>query len=332
LETQLARISICVAVSVALCAAAASASASFPGRNGKIAYLWIGDSAYRAGPTETSIRTVDPRTRVVRVLRDCPLRTDAGIPYTDCTVTAPSWAPGGSTLAFPILRITPDFTGQPWRFDPALATMASDATSSEEHPTAHSYSAISWSRAGDQLLLERLLTDTGPSAGNGIFLASLDRTELRQIGPALSGGADWSSRGHIAFGHYREASCVPVCEDIFITRLGGTPRRLTYRGGSTPSWSPQGTKLVFARRSRGEINLYVVRPGGRGLRQLTRNGGYSPVWSPDGRWIAFIRNGDLHVIRPNGKDRRRVVNGMLTPDLGEGPHVQALDWQALPRP
>ena len=53
------------------------ASASFPGRNGKIAYLWIGESAYRAGPTATSIRTVDPRTGVVRVLRDCPRRADA---------------------------------------------------------------------------------------------------------------------------------------------------------------------------------------------------------------------------------------------------------------
>jgi hypothetical protein len=74
----LARPLICVAVSLAVCAAAAgSASASFPGRNGKIAYLWIGESAYRAGPTETSVRTVDPRTREVRVLYDCPLRTAA---------------------------------------------------------------------------------------------------------------------------------------------------------------------------------------------------------------------------------------------------------------
>lgn len=323
------RASICVAVSLALLAAAGPASASFPGRNGKIAYLWIGDSAYRAGPTETSIRTVDPRTRAVRTLRDCPLRSDQGVPFTDCTVSAPSWAPGGSALAFPMIRITPNFTGQPWRFDPALGTIASDGSSAGEQATAHSYMAVSWSPAGDQLLLERL-TQSGPSAGSAIFLASPDLNELRQVGPVLSQGADWSSRGEIAFGRFREASCVPVCEDIFVTRLDGTPRRLAPRG-STPSWSPGGTRLVFTRRSRGALNLYVVRRSGRGLRQLTRSGGYSPAWSPDGRWIAFIRNGALHVIRPNGKDRRRLVRSMVTPDLGEGPHVQALDWQPLPR-
>ena len=115
-----------------------------------------------------------------------------------------------------------------------------------------------------------------------------------------------------------------------MTRLGGTPRRLAARG-SMPSWSPGGTKLVFQRRSRGALNLFVMRRSGRGLRQLTRSGGYNPAWSPDGKWIAFIRNGDLHVIRPNGEDRRRLVKGMVTPELFEGPQVQALDWQPPPR-
>ena len=116
-----------------------------------------------------------------------------------------------------------------------------------------------------------------------------------------------------------------MCEDIFITRLGGTPRRLTHRGGSSPSWSPHGYNLAFVRRD----NVYIVRRNGRGLHRVTRRGASNPAWSPDGRWIAFIRNGDLYVIRPNGEDRRRVVHGAVTA-LGEGPQVQSVDWQALP--
>jgi WD40-like Beta Propeller Repeat len=328
----LARRLICVAVSLAVCAAAAgSASASFPGRNGKIAYLWIGESAYRAGPTETSIRTVDPRTRATRVLYDCPLRTDQGVPYTDCSLSAPNWAPGGSSLAFPLVRITPNFTGQPWRFDPALGMLNPGSGSYEEHLTAHQYAEVAWSPAGDRLLLTRVLPESGPSAMPGIYLASLDRTELQQIAPALSQAPDWSSRGEIAFGRYRDSGCRPVCEEIYVTRVNGTPRRLIRGLGSTPSWSPGGTKLVFSRRRRGVTNLYVVRRNGHGLRRVTRRGGSNPAWSPDGRWIAFIRNGNLLVVRPNGEDTRRLVKGLSDQTLGEGPQVVALDWQPLPR-
>jgi hypothetical protein len=326
----LARASICVAVCAALCIVAGSASASFPGRNGTIAYSWIGESAYRAGPTETSIRSVDPRSRAVRVLWDCPLRSDAGVPYTDCSVGSPRVSPDGSLVAFTITRVTPDFTGRPWRFDPGIATIAADGSSPQERATAQRYLNVSWSPAGNRLLLERQLTDTGPLGENAIFLATRDLAELGQATPDLSTGADWSSRGEIAFVKYRDANCLPDCGDIFITRIGGTPRRLTYRGGSGTSWSPGGTKLAFVRQSRGLLNLFVVRRSGRGLRRLTRNGAYAPVWSPDGKWIAFNHEGDLEVIRTNGRGRHRLVNGTFSPGLGEGTQVAALDWQALP--
>jgi Tol biopolymer transport system component len=318
----MARAWICVAVSLMLCAAAESAWASFPGRNGKIAYLWIGESAYRAGPTATSIRTVDPRTGVVRVLRDCPLRADAPSTYTECSVRAPSYAPDGSQLAFAVTHTTPGAPGEALRVEPGLATMAATGGSLAEHVTEHDYLAVSWSPAGARFLLDRF--PMGSGADNAVFLATLDGTELSQV--ALGQGADWSSRGEIAFGRYRARACLPMCEDIFITRLGGAPRRLTHRGGSSPSWSPHGYKLAFVRRD----NVYIVRRNGRGLHRVTRRGGSNPAWSPDGRWIAFIRNGDAYVIRPNGEDRRRLVHGAVTA-LGEGPQVQSIDWQAIPR-
>jgi dipeptidyl aminopeptidase/acylaminoacyl peptidase len=296
--------------------------------NGRVAYTWIGESAYRAGPTHTSIRSVDPRTRLVQVLRDCPLRSDAPPIYTDCSVGPPAYAPDGLSLAYPITRITPDFTGQPWRFEPALGTMTPNGTSIDEHATAHGYFAVAWSPAGDQLLLEREARQPDDPEAHAIFLASRDRIESSQVTSVWTQTPDWSVRGEIAFGRYLHAQCLPMCEDIFITRLGGSSRRLTYRGGSNPSWSPHGTKVAFARRSRGQTNIYIVRRNGRELRQVTRRGGYGPAWSPDGTWIAFIRNGGLYVIRTTGRDQRRLVQTGVTKS-GEGPHVDSIDWQAI---
>jgi TolB protein len=297
---------------VALALTAGSAQASFPGRNGAIAYGWTGKSAFRAGPTHTSIRAVDPRTGRVRVLRDCPLRVNESVPYTDCSVSAPRYSPDGRRIAFPTIRITPDFMGRPWLFQPGIARMAWDGTGLEEHPVAHTYWDLAWAPAADRLLLVR---------EQGVFLASLDGAELSQALPAPSQAPDWSSRAEIAF--ERD-------EDIFVTRLGGSPRRLTYRGGSNPSWSPHGTKLAFVRQVRnGRANVYLVRRDGRGLRRLTRAGAYNPVWSPNGKWIAFVRDGDLYVIRTSGRGRRRLVDAPA--ESGEGPQVGSVDWQARVR-
>jgi Tol biopolymer transport system component len=316
---------------VALCATAGPAWASFPGRNGEIAYGWIGESAYRAGPYASSIRAVDPTSGSVRVLRDCPLVAEPSRPvYTNCTVSAPRYSPDGQKIAFPTVQTTPDFTGAPWQSDPGLAIMASDGTGLEEHATEHRYWALAWAPAGDQFLLQR---EVGPPGGPGefaTFLASLDGTELSQVTPGSTQAWDWSSRGQIAVTRFVNP-CPPGCDDVYVTRLGGTPRRLTHRGGHSPSWSPHGKKLAFVRNVRGsQGDIFLVGRGGRGLRRLTYRGGYSPAWSPDGKWIAFIRKGDLYVVRTNGRGRRRLIDAPHTDGI-EGPRVETLDWQALPR-
>jgi Tol biopolymer transport system component len=57
-----------------------------------------------------------------------------------------------------------------------------------------------------------------------------------------------------------------------------------------PSWSPDGTKIVFARKPPGGVyNIWVMNANGSGQQQLTfgsRNQRY-PSWSPDGTRIAY---------------------------------------------
>lgn len=313
---------------VLLCTAAGPAWASFPGRNGAIAYgVSSGD---RSSVPATSIRAVDPRTGRVRVLRDCPIRADR--PSPDCSVAGPHYSPNGLRIAFPTVELAYP-VDQPEQSRPGLGIMAADGTRFENHPTPNRYSRLAWSPQGNRFLLERSLTPEDRPAA--MFIASLAGNELSQVTPGAAQGRaspqpDWSSTGRIAFVASPTGCAFRCREDIFVKRVGGTARRLTYRGGSSPSWSPHATKLAFVRRVgalRGDI--YIVEKNGRGLRRLTYRGGYSPTWSPDGKWIAFMRGGDLHVVRTNGERRRRLVKD-VGDDFGLG-LAEAVDWQALQR-
>ena len=91
--------------------------------------------------------------------------------------------------------------------------------------------------------------------------------------------------------------------------------------GEAPRWSPDGTRLIFAREfgSRPGGALMMVNVDGNGLHQFVPMELYAilPRWSPDGSLIAFEsvdaeRQGDIYVIRPDGTGLRQVTSGGFT--------------------
>jgi Tol biopolymer transport system component len=82
-----------------------------------------------------------------------------------------------------------------------------------------------------------------------------------------------------------------------------------------PSWSPDGTRLVFESSRHGNVEIYVINADGTGERRLTRSGSdianTHPSWSPDGATIVFDSNRggawNLYTVRPDGTGERRLT-------------------------
>ena len=79
---------------------------------------------------------------------------------------------------------------------------------------------------------------------------------------------------------------------------------------TSPSYSPDGSLIVFESDRAGQQQLYVMSAGGGEGQRISFGGGSygSPVWSPKGDLIAFtkISGGRFHigVMRPDGSDER----------------------------
>ncbi|MFB0536563.1 MAG: hypothetical protein ACETWR_16460, partial [Anaerolineae bacterium] len=84
-------------------------------------------------------------------------------------------------------------------------------------------------------------------------------------------------------------------------------------GDTMPAWSPDCTRIAFAREEDGNWDVYVIKPDGSGRRRLTSDGAieFAPVWSPGGDLIAFLSNRDgrwaIWVINPSGQNLRKLI-------------------------
>ena len=114
------------------------------------------------------------------------------------------------------------------------------------------------------------------------------------------------------FGQIAFASDRTGLPQIFIENVDGTGlAQLTKQdnGACQPSWSPDGTRLVFTSPCHGrgdfldgaysDSSLYMMNADGSNIQQLTNVPGadFDPAWSPDGKKIAFtsLRDGNKQI-------------------------------------
>jgi Tol biopolymer transport system component len=176
-----------------------------------------------------------------------------------------------------------------------------------------------------------------------VYAIEPDGTGLQQLtsGPARDQRPVWSPDGsQIAFESDRSDPAPGTCLegycnwDVYVMKADGsgiTRITTTPSPDRNPSWSPDGTKLLFDRnadcppgcRSFFE-EVWVMNADGTGQTQITNaenpetvSNSFDPTWSPDGAQIAIT--GDLGiptvlVINPDGSGRRWL-------DIGAGADI-----------
>lgn len=138
--------------------------------------------------------------------------------------------------------------------------------------------------------------------------------------PALAQAAFPGENGAVAFQSWRTCSAPTVgpCEDATELYAQLPPRRvavaLTDNGSfdGEPSWSADGTQLVFFSTRDGNGEIYVLDEVGE--RRLTSNASedWDPSWSPDGEKIVFASdrdgNPEIYVMDADGSDPIRLTH------------------------
>ena len=114
-------------------------------------------------------------------------------------------------------------------------------------PTVGAGTALDWSPQGNEIVLSRRTPDVYSS----LWTVHADGSGLRKVNVEPS------------------------------TACGGPMADPAARGCFSPSWSPDGQKIVFARGTNGDVdaNIYTVDADGSDLTQVTHTGGsQSPDW------------------------------------------------------
>jgi Tol biopolymer transport system component len=211
---------------------------------------------------------------------------------------SPSVSPDGTTIAFSRGR--------------DLWLMSADGNKQRmlvRAPENVSYVQPSWSRDGRFLAFTAWESSTCPPTGTGCAVPSVDvvradRSGLSQI-RSWAMAPRWSPRGQRLVFAGAVAPHENEARSIVTFSLTGNGRRLVSGTGfvGSPSWSPDGRRVLYTRLgARGPV-VYVVRSDRPGSRRLRR--GDRAEWSPAGDRIAVEDRGRVYVIRARGQLRAK---------------------------
>jgi len=148
---------------------------------------------------------------------------------------------------------------------------------------------------------------------------------LRLASRANSSYGRWSPKGDWLL--FQGGGTPPnTASEIWRVRADGTGlTNLTNDAGGdfAPSWSPDGTKILFVSDRDGDADIYVMDADGGNVMQLTDDPGtdQQPAWSADGTSIAFLTdregNGELYTMHPDGSAPLNVSHSLG----GDGPFM-----------
>lgn len=275
------------------------AHATFPGKNGRIAFI-LGPDVYSMNPDGSGVRQL----------------TNLG----ERGAFWQSWSPDGKQIVFNIF--SPPFfnAGEIWLMNADGSNqhlVLKEENFNEERP--------SFTPDGQSLLFDRCNLQIEECAiyrvgADGRGLTALTKYELgiSDLSPVLSPDGQTLVFAGIAHDGIFAALYVRTTGSSSLRQI--TPAE---QEDHVPDWSPDGTKIAFSSHCCNPQNqeIWTVNPDGSGLHRLTNNGkeyfagphDFGPSWSPQGDAIVFERDAPdfsssaIFVIKADGSEITKAI-------------------------
>jgi Tol biopolymer transport system component len=207
---------------------------------------------------------------------------------------APTWSPDGTRIAFASNRNDPNFATCVGIFDGCIINIFVMPA------TGGSPVQVTFAQASDQFPQfspdEKFIAYSSDVSGaSAIYKVDLETLVVSKLTPdsLRAGEPNWSPDGtRIAFSNnfYPCATGRSDCRsDVFVMDADGTSiTQLTqgFRNNGTPSWSPQGDRIVFTHSNSAQFQpqqIYVMNADGTGITRLTpaRDNSFGPAWGSE---------------------------------------------------
>ena len=234
---------------------------------------------------------------------------------------SPSWSPDSRRIVF-VSERDGHVHAQHGRLTPEIYVMDADGGNPQNLTNDPSDDReASWSPDG-----KRIVFTSWRDENSEIYVMAADGSNPQNLtnDPHSDRYPSWSPDGErIAFSARREGhfeNKFAITYEIYVMDAdGGNEQRLTEnrKNDGSPSWSPDGKRIVFEADRKGDFenyDVYVMDADGGNQQKLTHDRGWdsSPSWSPDGKRIAFASdrdgNTEIYVMDANGGNLQNLTN------------------------